>query len=407
MSTLAEETTALPAGPAVEELSLRERRGRALLGTLTAAHFSHHVTNSLLNPLLPSIRDAFALSYAQSGIAASAFALSAGLANAPWGVLADRVGSRTVIVLGLVLMGVVSVALATASAYWQLLGFLVLMGIVSGSYHAPAAALIARTFSPRVRGAVMGMHITGGHLSFFAAPALAGYLVFASGTWSTPYLVFAIAPLVFGGLLWLVAPRAQERTAPGDRFAAFREIANVFREVGPIVSLSVVFQFGLAAVLTFLALYFVDVRGISPAIAAVLFGVPQLVGIVGSPAGGWLSDHLGRRTVILGALTLLGPTIFAITVVPNEALVVVLVVFGLIWSMRSTVTETLVMDSAPPGRRATVLGAFYLANAEIGGLGAPLFGLLAQAVGLATAFAWIGVAFVVLSVVVLVVGRRL
>ena len=92
---------------------------------------------------------------------------------------------------------------------------------------------------------------------------------------------------------------------------------------------------------------------------------------------------------------------------PNEALVIVLVLFGLLWAMRSTVTETLVMDSAPPGRRATVLGAFYLVNAEIGGLGAPLFGILAQGVGLATAFAWIGVAFALLSVVVLVVGRRL
>src|SRR5439155_187903 len=80
--------------PAVEELSLKERRGQVLLGTVTAAHFSHHVANSLLNPLLPLIRDAFALSYAESGFAVSAFSIAAGLANAPWGVLADRVGSR-------------------------------------------------------------------------------------------------------------------------------------------------------------------------------------------------------------------------------------------------------------------------------------------------------------------------
>jgi MFS family permease len=405
--SVSEESRTIETEPSIEELSLRQGRGRALLGTLTAAHFSHHVTNSLLNPLLPSIRDAFGLSYGQSGLAVSAFALSAGLANAPWGVLADRLGSRTVIVGGLVLMGAVSVALATAGAYWQLLVFLVLMGIVSGSYHAPAAALIARTFSPRVRGAVMGMHITGGHLSFFAAPAVAGFLVLQTGTWRTPYLAFAIAPIVFAALLWLVSPRVQERTAPGDRFAAFREIGRVFRDVGPIVSLSIIFQFGLAAVLAFLALYFVDSRGISPAVAAVLFGVPQLVGIVGSPLGGWVSDHLGRRNVIVGALTLLGPAIYALTVVPNEALVPVLVVFGLLWAMRSTVTETLVMDSAPPGRRATVLGAFYLANAEIGGLGAPIFGLLAEGVGLTTAFGWIGIAFVVMSAVALLVGRRL
>ncbi|TMC68574.1 MAG: MFS transporter, partial [Chloroflexi bacterium] len=87
MTTIAEETMAVPSEAVVEELSLKERRGRVLLGTITAAHFSHHVTNSLLNPLLPSIRDAFALSYAESGFAVSAFSIAAGLANAPWGIL--------------------------------------------------------------------------------------------------------------------------------------------------------------------------------------------------------------------------------------------------------------------------------------------------------------------------------
>src|SRR5439155_1449852 len=54
MTTIAEETTLAPSTePAVEELSLKERRGQVRLGTVTAAHFSHHVANSLLNPLLP------------------------------------------------------------------------------------------------------------------------------------------------------------------------------------------------------------------------------------------------------------------------------------------------------------------------------------------------------------------
>jgi FSR family fosmidomycin resistance protein-like MFS transporter len=407
VTTIAEEATTLPAESAVEELSLRERRGQALLGTITASHFSHHVANSLLNPLLPLIRDAFTLSYAESGFAVSAFSIASGLANAPWGVLADRVGSRLVIVAGLFLMGAASVALATAGSYAQLLALLILLGIVSGSYHGPAAALIARTFSPRVRGTVMGIHITGGHLSFFAAPAVAGLLATATGTWRTPYVWFAIAPIAFGALLWFVAPRVHERAAPnGDRFAAFREIGRVFRDVGPLVSLSIVFQFGIAALLAFLALYLVDERGLSPALAAVFFGVPQLVGVVGAPLGGWLSDRLGRRRVMIGGLALMGPAVFALTVVPNEALLPALVVFGLLWSMRSTVTETLVMDSAAAGRRATVLGGYYLLNAHVGGIGAPLFGLLAEAAGLATAFSWMGIAFVVMSGVSLVIGRR-
>ena len=404
--TIAEETIAAPSEPAIEELSLKERRGQVLLGTITAAHFSHHVANSLLNPLLPLIRDAFALSYGQSGFAVSAFSIAAGLANAPWGVLADRVGSRVVIVGGLFLMAAASVALATAGSYLQLLALLIVLGIVSGSYHGPAAALIARTFSPRVRGAAMGIHITGGHLSFFAAPALAGILATTTGTWRTPYIWFAVAPIVFGTLLWFVAPHVLERAAPGDRFAAFREIGRVFRDVGPVVSLSIAFQFGIAALLAFLALYLVDARGLAPALAAVFFGVPQLVGVIGAPLGGWLSDRFGRRRVMVGGLALMGPAVYALTVVPNDALLIALIVFGLLWSMRSTVTETLVMDSASPGRRATVLGGYYLLNAHVGGIGAPLFGFLAEAVGLSTAFSWIGIAFVAMSAVSLVLGRR-
>jgi len=407
VTTIADEAILVPTEPAVEELSLKERRGQVLLGTITAAHFSHHVANSLLNPLLPLIRDAFALSYAESGFAVSAFSIAAGLANAPWGMLADRVGSRVVIVGGLFLMGAASVALATAGSYWQLLALLIVLGIVSGSYHGPAAALIARTFSPRVRGTAMGVHITGGHLSFFAAPAVAGILATATGTWRTPYIWFAAAPIIFGALLWFVAPHGLERAAPGDRFAAFREIGRVFRDVGPVVSLSIAFQFGIAALLAFLALYLVDARGLSPALAAVFFGVPQLVGVIGAPLGGWLSDRFGRRRVMVGGLALMGPAVFAVTAVPNDALLIALVVFGLLWSMRSTVTETLVMDSASPGRRATVLGGYYLLNAHVGGIGAPLFGFLAEAVGLATAFSWMGIAFVAMSAVALVAGRRL
>ena len=407
MTTIAEEARELPSEPAAREVSLREPRGRVLLATITAAHFSHHVTNSLLNPLLPLIRDSLGMSYAESGFAVSAFSIASGLANAPWGVLADRVGSRTVIVGGLFLMGAASVALATAGSYWQLLALLIVLGIVSGSYHGPAAALIARTFPPRTRGTAMGIHITGGHLSFFAAPALAGVLATSTGTWHTPYVWFAAAPVVFGALLWVVAPHVRERAESGDRFAAFREIGRVFRDVGPVVSLSIAFQFGIAALLAFLALYFVDARGLPPALAAVFFGIPQLVGVVGAPLGGWLSDRLGRRRVMVGGLALMGPAVFALTVVPSEALPVALVVFGLLWSMRSTVTETLVMDTAAAGRRATVLGGYYLLNAHVGGIGAPLFGILAEGVGIATAFSWIGIAFMVMSLFALVVGRKL
>jgi FSR family fosmidomycin resistance protein-like MFS transporter len=390
-----------------EELSLRTRRGRLLLSTITAAHFAHHTSNSLLNPLLPLIRDTFALTYAQSGFAVSAYALSLGLSNGPIGLLADRIGSRTVIVVGLVLTGLVSVALAQAADYGQLLVLLLALGIISGTYHAPAAALIARSFSPRVRGAAMGFHITGGHLSFFAAPLLAAYLATTTGTWRTSYLWFAIVPVVLGVVLWLIASPDRQARAGDDVWAPFREIRTVIATIGPLVSLSVAFQVGISAMLAFLALYLVDARGISPALAATAFGFTQLVGVIGAPAGGWLSDRLGRRTPILISLGAIGPSVYALTVVPNELLVVPLFIFGLAFSMRGTATEVLVMDTAPADRRGAVLGAYYLAAQPIGGIATPVFGAIAGVVGIAAAFSGVGLLLVAMSLIAVLAGRGL
>jgi len=376
-----------------------------MLATITAAHFAHHTSNSLLNPLLPLIRDTFAMSYAQSGFAVSAYSLSLGLSNGPIGLLADRVGPRKVMVVGLVLTGLASAALSQAGGYGQLLVLLLALGIISGTYHAPAAALISRLFSSRVRGAAMGLHITGGHLSYFAAPLLAAYLATTTGTWRTAYLWFAVVPIALGIALWLTTPADTRARTSGDLLAPFGEIRTVFRTIGPLVSLSIAFQVGIASMFAFLALYLVDARGISPALAAIAFGFTQLVGIVGAPLGGWLSDRLGRRIPILISLGVIGPSVYLIAITPNDLLLIPLTIFGLAFSMRATATEVLVMDTAPAARRGAVLGAYYLAAQPIGGIATPIFGLIAGAVGISAAFSGIGLMLVAMSLVAIVVGR--
>jgi FSR family fosmidomycin resistance protein-like MFS transporter len=383
------------------DLSMSTGRGRAAIGGFAVAHFSHHVTNSLLAPLMPLIAATFGLNYAQQGIAAAAYSIPTGLSNAPIGVLADRVGPRTVLAGGLVLLGLSSVVLALTGAYWQLLVVLVVMGIISGSYHAPAVALITRAFPERGRGAVMGLHTTGGHLSFFAAPLVAGIVADATGTWRTPYMLFALAPILSGIALWRLAPRAHARPPSRGRLAAIREVFSVLRGVAVPVGLSIGFQVGFGAFLAFLAVYLVDARGVGVALAAALYGLPQLAGIVGAPLGGWLSDRIGRRAVIAIGLGVAGPAILVFTVTPTALVFLPLLVIGVAAAVRMTVTEVLVAESAPAERRATVLGTYYLLAAEVGGIAAPLLGAIAVGIGIAAAFSFLAIALTLLSAVVI------
>jgi len=389
-----------------EQVTLATRRGQVLLAGMTAAHFSHHVSNSLLNPMLPFIRDSFALSYSESGFLVTAFSLSLGMSNAPIGALADRVGPRPVIVVGLLLTGLVSAALAYAGAYWQLLLLLIAMGLIAGSYHAPAAALLTRAFPASSRGAAMGLHVTGGHLSFFITPMVAAALVSLTGTWRTPYLWLAFAPLVTGAAVWYLAPKRHERPLGTSPLAAFREVWGFLRLVGPIIGASILFQMVYAALLAFVTLYLVDARGVPAPIAAVLFGVPQVAGVLGAPLGGTASDRLGRRAVILIGLGAIGPAFYALTLVPNALLLLPLLAIGLAGTLRQTITEVLVMDTAPPARRATILGGYYLLAQPLGGLAAPLLGSLAGGVGIDAAFTSVTLGFAICSLLVALILRR-
>jgi MFS family permease len=406
-------TAAVPASlarapQAPEPPTLTNRRGMTLLGGFTAAHFSHHISNSLLNPLLPYIRDALTISYAQSGLLVSAFAVSLGFSNAPLGWLADRFGPRPVIVFGLILTGLISALLALSQDYTQLFLALVVMGVIAGSYHAPASTLLSRAFPATVRGTAIGLHITGGHLSFFLVPVTAAWLVSLTGTWRTPYLWLAFAPIVMGLLIWRLAPAEHQSPARGrSPFAVFGELWGVIRLVGPFISVSILFQMAYAALNAFMALYLVDARGLSKEWAAILFGVPQLVGVLGAPLAGNLSDRIGRRTVILIGMAGLGPSFLILTATPEPLLLLPLLAIGLAAALRQTSTEVLVMDSAPPERRATLLGGYYMLSQELGGFAAPALGIWASVAGVGPAFVGTCFGLAVCSGLVLLARRRL
>jgi MFS family permease len=169
----------------------------------------------------------------------------------------------------------------------------------------------------------------------------------------------------------------------------------------------VVFQMLYAAILAFLALYLVDARGMSAPQAAALVGAPQIIGVLGSPLGGYLSDRLGRRAVILAGMVLMGPALYAITVLPEALMPLALLGVGLASALRQTVTEVLVMDSAPPQRRAVVMGGYYMLFQQLGGIAAPLLGVLAGLIGIGASFSGITLALAVASVAVLLVHRKL
>jgi len=93
--------------------------------------------------------------------------------------------------------------------------------------------------------------------------------------------------------------------------------------------------------------------------------------------------------------------VWLLIALPIELVVIPLLLIGACLSFRATATEVLIIDNTPATRRSTVLGTYYLVNQPVGGIAAPIFGAIADASGIASAFSWLAIAFVVLSVIAL------
>ena len=120
------------------------------------AHFAHHLLTALPIPLLPFIRNDFKLNYTQSTWVSSAFALSYGIGQLPAGWLADRIGPRILITVGILGVAMVGILVGISHTFTMMIVFLVLMGLAGGGYHPASAPLISASVEPKKRGRALG-----------------------------------------------------------------------------------------------------------------------------------------------------------------------------------------------------------------------------------------------------------
>jgi FSR family fosmidomycin resistance protein-like MFS transporter len=131
-------------------------------------------------------------------------------------------------------------------------------------------------------------------------------------------------------------------------------------------------------------------------------------GIIGAPLGGALSDRLGRKQLILFSLTLAGPLFFAVTRSPFGILLLLsLVSYGLVMSVRMPSTESLIADVVPVGKRTTVLAIYFFLGMETASIVTPIVGRLIDIFGLEHVFTGMAACLCMIAGVALVFRKRL
>ena len=397
-----------------------------LIPQFVLAHFSHHVTTGVLIPILPLLRESFGLNYFQAGILVSAFSISYGFGQIPMAMLADRFNPRPIILLGLVGVAFTGIGVSLTSAFWQMAACFVAMGLIGGTYHAPASSFISQLFPTQKRGKALGLHIIGGNASFSLTPLMALGIASLFHSWRAAFFILSVPAFLVGILLWLTtgqvstegAHRGKGHRAPGgkpeedtttlEEPGSPKTWGDIIRALGVIVCLTMGLQIVFSSVNSYLPLYMVDHHGISPKWAGMVLSIISLASLVGAPAGGILSDRFGRKQVILFAFCLTGPFFLAITRSPYGILLLLsLLCYGLAMSFRMATMESLIADVVPVGRRATVLGVYFFLGMQTAGVTTPIVGRMIDQFGLNPVFNTLAVGLCGMAVVALLLRKHL
>jgi MFS family permease len=354
----------------------------------------------VISPAMPSFARTFGVSIAAVTFLVTVFSLSR-LCFAPIsGLLIQRLGDRRIYIGGLLVVALSTMVCAFSHAYWQLLLFRVLSGIGSTMFYVSALGLMIHISPPDARGRVAGMFTTSFMVGVVCGPAIGGLA--AGWGLTAPFVVYGAAMLGVAVVLFyslrnseLAAPPPPTRTTvtmrEALRFRAYRSALLSNFATGWSA-------FGLRVALV--PLFISDVMGRSVGIIALVLAMFAAGNALAVIPSGYLSDRMGRRTLLIVGLTASGAaTVWLGALSSLPAFLVVACVVGAATGIFMSPMQAAVADILGSEARAGIPVAMVQMMSDLGAIvGSMTLGWVAERMGFGWGFAISGIVLLIAAV---------
>ena len=352
------------------------------IGLVSAAHFVSHFHMLVVPPLFALLGARWGVGFVALGLALTVWAVVSVLAQLPMGWLADRLGSRKLLIAALCLGGAALASIGVVDRYFWLLVAAGLSGIANAVYHPADYAILSARVTPSRIGRAFSVHTCAGMLGNAAAP-LAMLLL-------APHLGLRAALIAAGLVGPLVAvPLALAPAVDGDSLVHRRQAGH--RGRAPAGRGGTVFTPALLGLVVFFVLLSLSSGGITnfsiPALmsgfhlpfaaanlALTAYLTATALGVLG---GGFVADMTRRHGQVAAAgfgLNALLVLAIATIGLGSGLLVVVMGLAGLLSGVIQPSRDMLVRAAAPAGAIGRAFGIVTIGLSIGGMIGPMLFG---------------------------------
>ena len=324
-------------------------------------------------PLLPLLTHLFHASKTSVGMTVSAATLGVALSAPFFGAFTERLARKRVIVASLVGISLPTLMAVTSATLAQLIFWRFLQGIMIPGIIAVVITYIGEEWPPHRLALIMSFYVSGTALGGFTGRVASGILADWFG-WRVSFLALGIAALAGAGAVaaWLPCGRPRPLVPPIAGQPSFlHQVRGFFGNRRLVATFAVGFNvlFSLVGVFTWITFHLsAPPFLLSTTALSGLFFV-YLIGLVATPAAGFLITRVGLRAGIAGAICC---SILGVLLTLAPSLVVVILGLTLLSTgvfISQTASQSHLRVAAPPGARVTAAG-IYLTCYYLGGTAA-------------------------------------
>jgi sugar phosphate permease len=386
-----------------------DRAQTRVMWVLWLTYGAFYFCRSNLSAAVPGMQEELGLSKAEIGGILGALKISYGIGQLVNGQLAERIGARRLLAVGMLVSAGLNVAFGFATGLYYLVFIWACNGYFQALGWAPTMRVAAAWFPPTKRGRAISVIGTGYQLT--------GSLTFVVAGWSAEWLgwrgaLYVPAALLAATAVFMLAT-LREEPAAGAPGAAPRSSAEDRPWISTLVlTLSNPRLWLLAIPLGLLnacrygfidwgVTHLLEVQSGTVGVAALKYSVLPLGGIVGTLAAGWATDRFfdGRRVpVVCGMLVALGLLTLGYDALVQTNQVLSVITLGLIGAMvfgpQVLLVGTAPVDLARSGTSAAAVGFVNFFGYLGAAAGDQITGHLVDAYDWHTAlYFWAGCAF--------------
>lgn len=335
----------------------------------------------LLSPLLPLIRDTFALTDLQTSYLVSAYFLPSIVLSPLIGTVVDRVGRRPVLVSSLFLFGCVGIGIIVLREFTVIIVARLVQGLAAAGIFITTVTIIADSFRGVQRNVVFGMNVAVLSTGRALYPLLGGAL--ARYGWRVPFVCYLAA--ILAGIFVLYRFRELERVRRSrthvriqGTIAGLPTVEALLLYGATITAETVAF----GAILTALPFLLVADYGASPVTIGTTLMATTVAAAIIAAGSGRLARHFPNDQLIASGFVLSGGGLVGVGTAPSPTTITAgAILFGVGIGLILPAVDAAISDAVTEDFQASALSLRNSATGFGRAIGPLLFPALAPVTG--------------------------